>query len=67
MKSHIEQREMDLSYTYQTTDIAVELHTEDELVDLVDALQNDDNIVVLMHDHHRNILVHFYVRFRERM
>lgn len=54
----------DLSYTHQTTDIALEIRSQEELDQLVAALQSDSSGIVL-HNRHRNIVIHIYVRFRE--
>lgn len=53
----------DLSYTYQSTSIGLEIRSQDELDQLVDALQSYN--VVVLHDHHRDITIHIYLRFRE--
>lgn len=66
MAYRTEQLVSDASYSYQSADIAVELHTEKELEKLISALQNSDNAVVLIRNHHRSINIHFYMRFRER-
>jgi len=59
------QHEMDLSYTYQTTSLGLELRTEDELRQLLSSLQDDECPVVVLHDRHRKITLHIYLRFRE--
>lgn len=59
------QLKMDLSYTYQTTSIGLEIRTVDELQELLSVLQDEDCSVVVLHDHHRKIMFHVYLRFRE--
>lgn len=61
----LEQHEMDLSYTYQTTSIGLEIRSEDELLTLLSSLQDDDCACVVLHDRKRKITLHVYLRFRE--
>lgn len=61
----LKQIKTDLSYTYQSTSIGLEIRSQGELDQLVEALQSDSQ-VVLLHNRHRDITVHIYLRFRER-
>lgn len=54
----------DLSYTHQQTSIGLEIRSQDELDQLVAALQSD-SAVVYLHNRHRDIGIHIYLRFRE--
>lgn len=64
-KIMLEQHQVDLSYTHQSTSIGLEIRTEAELKQLISALQKNNDVVVL-HNHHRDITVHIYMRFREK-
>lgn len=57
--------EVDLSYTYQTTSINLEIRSEDELLPLLSSLQDDDCAYVVLHGRKRKIILHIYLRFRE--
>jgi len=59
----LEQHQVDLSYIYQNTSIALEIRTEDELEQLVSALQTGTWVV--LHNQHKNITIHIYMRFKE--
>ena len=54
----------DLSCTYRTTSIGLEVRSQEELDRLMAALQSDSAVVVL-HNQHRDITIHIYLRFRE--
>lgn len=61
----LKQIKADMSYTYQSTDIGIEIRSQEELDQLVAALQVDNDVVVL-HNQHRDIVINVYLRFRER-
>lgn len=61
----LKQIKTDLSYTHQSTDIGLEIRSQDELDQLLIALQSD-NAVVVLHNHHRDLTIHIYLRFREK-
>ncbi len=61
----LKQIETDLSYTHQSTSIGLEIRSQDELDWLVVALQSDNDVIVL-HNRHRDITIHIYLRFRGR-
>lgn len=62
----VKQHEMDLTYTYQTTSIGLDIRSEDVLESLLSSLQDDNCAVVFLHDRKRRITLHIYLRFRER-
>jgi hypothetical protein len=61
----LKQHEMDLSYTYQNTDVGLEIRTQDELMALLTSLQDDDCACVVLHDRKRSIMLHIYLRLRK--
>lgn len=61
----LKQVETDLSYTYQRTAIGLEIRSQAELDGLMAALGRADIDVVVLHDAHRDITIHIYLRFRE--
>lgn len=63
----LKQHEVDLSYTYQTTSIGLEIRTGDELSHLLSSLQDNDCACVVLHDRKRRIMLHIYLRFREQL
>ena len=62
----LKQHKVDVSYTYQTTSVAIEIHSEEELLQLLSSLQNDNCTWVSLHDRKRSIKINIYLRFRER-
>ncbi len=62
----LSQLETDLSYTHQSTAVGLEVRSQEELDQLVAALQSD-SAVVCLHNRHRDIVITIYLRFRERM
>ena len=60
----LEQCQMDLSHTYLNTSIGLEIRTESELEQLISVLQRND--VVVLHNQHRDITIHIYMRFKEK-
>lgn len=54
-----------LSYIHQSTDIGLEIRSQDELDAFVKALQDQDVAVAHLHNQHRDITLSIYLRFRE--
>jgi len=61
----LKQHEVDISCTYQTTSIGLEIHSRDELLHVLSSLQRPDCTWVVLHDRKRRIELTIYLRFRE--